>query len=239
MAIHLGEIAAARRRTLEGCDPESLHDLRVAMRALRVVLPLLGKQLEPLRQEWAMLARITGPSRDLEVLLALIDTLPRIPATIRDRLSQQENEARLILLKQLASPQLPQLIQCTRIELNAAIHDLTLSQLRKRTEKRALHLHSVITQQISVLVTDSPPQAWHSLRLEVKRLRYLIEHCGDWLPSPWMSIHPPLKRCQTALGELHDIDLLISLIGYPLSEARQSRQEVAQAAVTALTCALN
>ena len=75
LSSHLGQIALARRHTLESTDPEGLHDLRVAMRGLRVVLSILGKQAAELRTQWRIMANATGPTRDLEVLLALIDTL--------------------------------------------------------------------------------------------------------------------------------------------------------------------
>lgn len=239
LATHLGEIAASRRRTLDGRDPEGLHDLRVALRALRVVLPLLGKQLDPLRREWQILAQATGPCRDLEVLLVLIATLPDIPASIRDNLIQQEHQSRTALLRQLAAPDLPLLIQRSRIELNTALHQLTPNQLSRRAEKRARLLDSAIKQQISTLAMNSPPQAWHLLRLKVKRLRYLLEHCGNWLPQTWQKKYLPLKCSQTALGELHDIDLLISLTACPLDEARRIRLDSAHASVIALGSMLN
>ncbi len=239
LANHLGEIAAARRRTLNGCDPEGLHDLRVALRALRVMLPLFGKKLGSLRREWQIQAHATGPCRDQEVLLALLDTLPDIPVPIHERLTQQECETRAALLEQLATANIPKLIQRSRIDLCAVLHRLTPNQLRRRTSTRAEQLQAVIVQQITALTPNSPAEAWHLLRLDVKRLRYLIEHCGNWLPKRWLALHPPLKRCQTALGELHDMDLLISLTACPLDAARKLRLDDARTAVIALSCALN
>lgn len=234
LANHLGEIAAARRRMLDDCNPEALHDLRVALRALRVVLPLLGKQLDPLRQEWQKQARATGPCRDLEVLLTLIATLPEIPASIQVDLFQQEHQSRVALLKQLAAPDLPLLIQRSRIELKLALHQLTADQLRRRINKRARRLDCTIQQQISALDMNASAQTWHLLRLEVKRLRYLIEHCGNWLPNTWQEKYSSLKRSQIALGELHDMDLLISLTACPLDQARQIRLDSAFESVQAL-----
>src|SRR5690606_29289488 len=76
--FHLGNARAARRRLGSPEDSEALHDFRVALRRLRSVLQdwrrptsdtIPGRYLRHLRR----LARATGPSRDLEVRLALCD----------------------------------------------------------------------------------------------------------------------------------------------------------------------
>src|SRR5262249_32356690 len=61
-----------------GADPENLHQHRVASRRLRAALRTGRKLLDPvwsdsIRLELSRLGRITGPLRDLDVLLAWVE----------------------------------------------------------------------------------------------------------------------------------------------------------------------
>src|SRR3990167_9711488 len=68
---------ACRERLLAATDPEALHDLRIALRKLRSLLrPLRGvPACDALQKQAAELGRISGPLRDLEVLLAHLQGL--------------------------------------------------------------------------------------------------------------------------------------------------------------------
>lgn len=236
LSSHLGQIALARRHTLESTDPEGLHDLRVAMRGLRVVLSILGKQAAELRTQWRIMANATGPTRDLEVLLALIDTLPHTHdlATLRARLAKEEQVARATLMQLLSASAMPRLLQCSRRKLGHIMQQISGRTLRRRAEKRARRFSGIIEQKMEQLNEQSPAQAWHEFRLDIKRLRYLIEHCGTCLPEHWQTLHPLLKRSQTTLGELHDLDLLIGISAHELNQERQSRLSAAYHATAAL-----
>lgn len=231
---HLDQISEARRRTLAASDPEGLHDLRVAIRGLRVVLALLGKHAAGLRQDWRTIARATGPSRDLEVMLTLIDALPDDLGDLPARLIRQEREARSKLLELLASATLPCLLQRSRSELAQIMRQVRMQALQARADRHARQYASIIRQAIALLAGDSPAEQWHQLRLDVKRLRYLIEHCDDCLPGYWQALHPHLKRSQSALGELHDIDMLIGISHRPLTHARTLRLATARDSVLEL-----
>ncbi|MBS1154942.1 MAG: hypothetical protein H6R07_866 [Proteobacteria bacterium] len=63
-----------------------------------------------------------------------------------------------LLHDQLATPDLPLLIQRSRIELNMAFRYLNPNQLSRRTSKRARQLDSAIKQQISTLAMNPPPR---------------------------------------------------------------------------------
>lgn len=231
---HLDAIAAARRRVLTDADPESLHDLRIALRALRAVLPILSRKpdLAELRARWQSLARTTGGARDSEVMLELLNSLQAPSGQIRDILQQQTHKFRAQLIQQLSTAEMPLLLQYTRNKLGSLTEHPPA--LRHNSLQRAARLYRKIMIQIAALNPESEPEAWHTLRLEVKRLRYLIEYCARWLPSDWASLLSPLKNCQSRLGDLHDIDLLIVLTAMPLEQERQIRQSAAAQAVSIL-----
>ncbi len=234
LSQHLGHIAEARQRTLAGNDAEGLHDLRVAIRGLRVVLSILGKPAANLRQEWRLLAQATGPSRDLEVLIKLIDSIPTDLSSVRATLVAQTQVSRTDLLQQLSAAKVPCLIQQSRRTLEQIMEQQDSRALRHRAAKQAQHFRTIIEEKILLLSPSSPPQEWHQFRIDVKRLRYLIEHCGICLPRHWQPLHPVLKYSQSALGELHDIDLLIEISHQPLPLERQFRLNAASVAIAAL-----
>lgn len=227
LSDHLGQIADARRRTLAASDPEGLHDLRVAIRGLRVAISIIGKNAAKLRKAWHDAAEVTGPSRDLEVLLALIDSLPIDLQTLRASLAKQEYAAREKLLGLLTSTAFPCLVQHSRDEIDHLMRHTRMKTLQSRAKKQARRYCKIIRRKIVLVSLDSPAQDWHQLRLDVKKLRYLIEHCVECLPIGWRSLYPQLKRCQSALGELHDIDMLVELSQHPLVTERQLRLDAA------------
>ena len=49
------------------------------------------------------------------------------------------------------------------------------------------------------------PEAWHELRIGVKRFRYTVE---SLLPARYEEWGEDLKRVQDLLGEVHDLDVL-------------------------------
>jgi CHAD domain-containing protein len=238
---HLNRIAAMRLRALDLADPEGLHDLRVALRGLRACLPLLDNKgnLPQLRRDWQSLARATGPARDLEVLLALLDRQPAPPAGLREKLEKEQRSARQRLTRQLCNIQLPHLLQSSRSELNAALERTRPRELRRRITHRSSKLLVKIKQRIANLSPSDPPQNWHQLRLDIKRLRYLIELCGEWLPERYQHIHSELKRCQGLLGDLHDLDILAGLVKTPMIAEREMLQQAAWQTINSLASTLN
>lgn len=238
---HLDRIAAMRLRALDTSDPEGLHDLRVALRGLRTLLPLFDNRgkLPQLRRDWRALAHATGPARDLEVLLALLDTRPDTPTGLREKLDKVQRIARKQLAQQLGGMQLPNLLQTSRNELDAAQKRIRPEELRRKIARRANKLHLKVKQRIIILSPSSPPQSWHQLRLEVKRLRYLIEHCGEWLPKRYRRVHSELKHCQDLLGNLHDLDILVDLIKTPTTIEREPLQHAAWQAIHSLAVTLD
>lgn len=234
LKCHLGEIARCRRCILAGTDPEGVHDLRVAIRGLRVMLLALGPHLGSLRQDWRNLAQDTSQCRDLEVLLALIDMQPAPPEDIREQIATRELAARVKLASRLSQADIPSLIQHSRSTLGKEKHLFCPARLRRRTVKLALRFWGMIQAHISTLTPQAPAECWHHVRLDVKRLRYLLEYCNDMLPEVWLHLLPPLRHCQSTLGDLHDIDLLIEISPYSLIEERQHKLSTAQAAIDSL-----
>ncbi len=112
------DVEEAAGRLADPADAEALHDLRVALRrlrgALRALAPVLGeplpeKDLRRLRKA----ARLTGPARDAEVLLAWLDgTREQLQAPYRgalDWLQERVERRRTRAAAKVARRALPRL----------------------------------------------------------------------------------------------------------------------------------
>jgi CHAD domain-containing protein len=186
-------------RLSAGTDGEALHDLRVALRALRSLLKPI-KQLAGcaiLRQRAAELGRLSGPLRDLEVLLAELQRHGAQPAGAQMRVMQvQQGYAAL-----LASPQLQALFAAfddfpARWYQAAAQGEL--KGMGKRIGKRLAKQRRRLLDALA-----DPGQDRHHLRLLIKRVRYGAEAYPNLADiSRAQGAH--LKRAQTALGDWHD-----------------------------------
>ena len=78
---------ACRARLAAATDGEALHDVRIVLRKLRSLLRPLRDvpACDALQQRAAELGRLSGPLRDLEVLLAHLQTLG-----LRDALKRRQ-----------------------------------------------------------------------------------------------------------------------------------------------------
>src|SRR5262249_45802115 len=67
-------------------------------------------------------------------------------------------------------------------------------------EARQLHVRAIREQK---------PDAWHALRIGIKKFRYTVECL---LPDRYALWSADLKRLQDILGEIHDLDVLSALL---------------------------
>ena len=204
-------------------DAEAIHDARVATRRIRgalpVVAPLLSSaEVEALRRTTRKAGRALGHARDTDVALALVEELerrtPRIAsslAALRCELLEQHAAARRRLLKKI--DQLPwQEARATRHNLTnrfawrrlATAFDPGLGgKVLSALGERAGSLEAAVAHSSGIYVAKRS----HATRVAVKKLRYLLEIAGPFMPIRPRAIKL-LKKTQDALGTLHDRDVL-------------------------------
>ncbi|XZG68991.1 CHAD domain-containing protein [Chitinibacteraceae bacterium HSL-7] len=174
-------------------DTDALHQLRIALRGWRTLLPLmLGKSADEkaLLAAWHRIAALTGPARDAEVLLG------SLPAShpARERLASEVSAHYDAIETALKSVDWPVLVAASR-------GWITLRQAQTKPGKLVQRIARK-KQQLSRQIGQSDDN-WHRLRIRVKKLRYLLELTGE-------KQHPALKRlrkAQKALGQLHDLEV--------------------------------
>jgi len=206
------------QRVIEECDragtdfaADPVHDLRVALRRCRSMADgLMAMDPDPswkqMKRAGKLLFSKLGELRDLQVMEEWVNKLgsPDDPVTgtllrfLAHQEAQHKQEASQALQnfdsKQWRkwSASLPR--RAARIRTGSLIFKHLA--LERWTEAYALHKRAVRTRS---------QVAWHSLRIGIKRFRYIVE---NFLPEHHESWINDLKELQDMLGEIHDVDVL-------------------------------
>ncbi len=202
-----------------GDDPEDLHDMRVATRRLRAAIalfePALPVRLGRLREEIGWLGGVLGSVRDLDVQLEQLGTWaaerpdPERHAldALRDVIEGARSVARAELLRTLDSGRYARfvstfgrLLRSGPLRRGAASRaPITLAAPRLvRGRYRA------VRRAGDHLDGESPPEAFHRLRIRCKRLRYALEFVQDVYPGDADDLIAALVDVQDILGAHQD-----------------------------------
>ncbi|MBI5067526.1 MAG: CHAD domain-containing protein [Deltaproteobacteria bacterium] len=207
----------AGRRVAGGEDEEALHDFRVALRrlrsALRAFAPLLGDLVPaPLRRELRELGRATGPARDAEVLhgwlSGLGDAVPERYRPARDWLAARVEAARGEAYDQVEEGLVPRFAEAApalaqRLAAGGAPGGATETFGASLAGLLRGHVLAVREALQAVEVPADAAEA-HRARIEVKRLRYLLEPLRGNARADAGEAVRGLKALQEVLGQLSD-----------------------------------
>jgi len=238
---------------VEDMDVEHLHDLRVANRRTRSALSqikgvLPNAVLETHQPEFKWLGDVTGPCRDLDVfLIAIEDPLQRfaiddvalrplkdflgaLRRTEHDlvRAALQSNRFRLLVegwdrfLESPSEGKIPR-------HASSPIIDVAGPQILKAYRR--------IRKRCSEDTVDPPPTLLHRLRIDGKKLRYLLEFFRELYPGATVPrFISELKQLQNILGDFNDTEVQLGLIQE--FENHSVPSEVTRVATTNLTEAI-
>jgi CHAD domain-containing protein len=189
-----------------GDDPESLHDMRVAVRRARALLragaPLVASDTQQLRAELQWLGTVLGDVRDLDVLLerlrgeaATLDPADRAAAgRLLSALARQRTRARRALLKALDGQRYSDLLDLYEAALEALEPSGSGKTLAELARREARGLRNAVRA-----AGDEPlDEQLHDLRKRGKRTRYAHEL------SSAKRVVRDAKAFQDVLGEHQD-----------------------------------
>lgn len=189
-----------------GRDPESLHDMRVAVRRSRALLragrPLYANDVSSLADELTWIGEKLGAVRDLDVLLGrlrteadALDSDDRLTArSLLRTLERRRTGARTALLRALTSERYFTLLDRLAQEIDGLEPSGTDATLEGIAEKELKKLSKAVRA-----VPDEPADdELHSLRKRGKRVRYAYELAGD------DAVVKRAKDLQDVLGEHQD-----------------------------------
>lgn len=194
-------LVTAVQRLGDPDDIESLHEVRVVLRRLRMLLRPLGPsaQRQQLLEAAATLFRQTNAMRDDEVLLA--ELLSHEPQGAFAHRREQQAVARQALL---ASPALAALMMVWPDTGAVAVDGLEPSSARRQRHLKKQMRRSVASARRNLcrqLRQESPDL--HVVRLAIKRLRYRLQ-AGKRTPPHLLAL---LEQGQEMLGAWHDHDV--------------------------------
>ncbi len=228
--LHVGGIIA-------DTDIEFLHQFRVSIRKLRSLISLLKKALpatliDGVRLQLSSIAGKTNKLRDLDVLLLAQDSyramlpgnfgngLDELYGLIKKQRKQERNKvARYLSSKKYKTA----VLTCAAaVSSNPVFETPLASQSVMHVVKKLLlkRYHKMLAMNIGI-DSQSPDEKIHELRIEFKKLRYLIEFFADLLPKRRTGkIVAEIKKIQTILGNYNDYCIQIAFLNHFVDDAR-------------------
>jgi len=189
-----------------GRNPESLHDMRVAVRRTRALLrtskPLFTNDVSTFAEELRWLGEKLGAVRDLDVMIDRIDAEAKSLEAGDDAdargllrtLERRRSHTRAALLKALNSARYFDLLERFPLEIGGLApsgDDVTLAGVARGELKK-------LRKRVRNTAADASDTELHSLRKRGKRVRYAYELAGGG------SVVKRAKKFQDVLGEHQD-----------------------------------
>lgn len=204
-------------------DDRGVHQARVASRRLREAIPVIatamkGSKAKKATRKIRRLTRALGSVRELDVTLQLIEELSRSEdlsrpalqdvrlyvATERDR----HREKMLAQLAEVDSDKLNRRFESLASALAADTTGAWRQALASRLLKRSRRLSEAIDTAGQLYV----PEHLHQVRIAAKKLRYGLELAVDAGITAAATHVQTVKRTQTILGRLHDLQILQAFV---------------------------
>ncbi|HWY54502.1 MAG TPA: CHAD domain-containing protein [Terriglobales bacterium] len=227
-------LALWMERVIEECERASLdfsadpvHDLRVALRRCRSIADGL-RMIDPdpawktMKKAGRQLFRELGELRDAQVMEEWVRRLGNPDDPVTNALLQFL-ASREVQLKQQAALGLQEF---DRKQWRRWIASLPRRAARMRAES-AVFKHLALERWTEAYelhrraLRNRSQVAFHSLRIGLKRFRYVVE---NFLPEQHEAWSADLKDLQDLLGEVHDLDVLwataLQVIAFPDVESR-------------------
>ncbi len=203
---------------------EYLHDFRVAVRRTRTGLRQLkrvypGAEARRSADGFRWVSETTSTARDLEVFLASVDPYrlavgsPTIDAlaSLWEFLRESERAERGRCTAALESERYRSLISewsefLDRPAADDGIPDNAGRPIREVAVDRISRAYARLVRRGSDVEPSSPADAFHRLRLDCKKLRYLLEFfCSLFEQNESGLVIASLRRMQNSLGSINDL----------------------------------
>ena len=241
-------------------DTEFLHDFRVAIRRTRSALSQIKGVLPEdgvahFKDEFRQLGRSTNRLRDLDVYLLEEETYrAMLPQSLQpgldavfSRLKSERRRALSDMVQVLDAPEYRDLMDAWTTFLQgeqsggvrtSAVPAIVLA--RKFIFKR----FKQVLKRGQAIGDDTPDEALHNLRIDCKKLRYLLEFFASLFPKDKMDkLIGYMKKLQDNLGNFNDLSVqqqeLLTYLNEVLSRSRRADRLLCAAAIGGLIARLH
>jgi CHAD domain-containing protein len=204
-------LAKRLKAYLKDSNPENVRSLRIAIRRMSLCVELLPKKIRKEKATQTFVACLDEASkanakvRDLDIVISKISTYkPEVSidnqiAKINETRESQLQAARRQTLA-LQKPPIPRIKE----------KDLSAEKLQKRISKTTNQLILAINGRLPLVLQDvNNVRDLHLLRMDCRRLRYLVELFRSKKIARLLS---RLRSWQSLLGFIHDSDLTIDYL---------------------------
>lgn len=235
--------------TIDDIDTEFLHDLRISLRRTRSLISIFKKNFandegRHFRAEFRWITQATGDVRDSDVyLLSEDDYREMLPAALHPGLAgfvrgmrEFRSKAFRVMRKNLKSARFARLLARWRHYLEhlpeAAGNEALCREFAARAVRKRFRR---LIAQGQELTPESPPTALHALRIEAKKLRYLLEFFHSLFPAEEVGLlirH--MKKLQNNLGDFNDLSVQQAMLGTFRSPGRNQEPQPSLAIAAAL-----
>jgi len=210
----------------QNLDTEFLHDFRVAVRRTRSALTQIKDVYPPpvvehFRREFAWLGQATGTNRDLDVyLLKMPEYRASLPEhlgphlePLEEFLTRHQRLEHSKLVEQLDSVRFGRLIRDWQSFLDepqpeAGAFPLAEKEILLTASSRIWKAYAKVLKQGRAIDSSSPPELLHRLRIDCKKLRYLLEFFRSLYDEAEIGkLVKALKHLQDNLGDFNDLEI--------------------------------
>ncbi|MEQ1815790.1 MAG: CHAD domain-containing protein [Nitrosomonas sp.] len=218
-------------------DTEFLHQFRVNVRKLRSLISLLKQalptsMLDTLKPRLSSIACKTNKLRDLDVFILAQDSYrAMLPANFESGLNElyrliekQRKQEKDKLARYLSSTEYKNDVTACAAELSqssAFQTPMASKPVLQAVKKLLLKRYHKMLAMSAAINSQSADEKIHELRIEFKKLRYLIEFFVDLLPKKRTGkIVSEIKKIQTVLGDYNDYCIQIEFLNSYIDDTR-------------------
>lgn len=241
------ELCASEPGTRLGASAEPLHDMRVAIRRLRVAFSAfedyLGPAIQAREKDAKWLGGILSHVRDLDVQLEIFEgsragaesELGAALLALSRVLEEERARARRRMIRALSSSRFTRFVDDFSNALqegpDGGVDDVPVLQVGPGLMEKRYRALRVLGDAITL---DSVPAEYHRVRIAAKELRYGLEFLAAVYGSPAKNFRTEVKALQDLLGRHQDLDVTAETLRGLVPDGRLGFTPEAVAAVTSL-----
>ena len=219
----LRHLAFQMSHTVKSCTPDSVHDVRVAIRrftqAIAVFRPCLpGKDMRKIRRRLKDVMKAAGQVRDCDVALKLLSK-SRLPdgAPIQSKVRNRRKEAARVLVGELRSWTERQTSIKWRAALESALakgdDDFGRPPIEATARKTLRRMTKDFLERGNEAAgSKASAQDLHRFRIAAKKFRYSLELFAPLYGASLERGLAHMKTAQTMLGSVNDCEAVASLV---------------------------